>query len=200
MKIKITGNKKELQDKIDSFRANLKTELVNKRKHYIIIHVSFLSLGLLSLIGCLLCSFMFGSVAVIISVVVCFTLLLTYCMLVPSDYVIQNHREIENEVTETTRWLYYNEMSVLNLFYEGKLLSARVLNYKQGTFNDFIKLKFSYKRDNGLVGYCYISTRVNETTNIENKGAFQVDLETGYSTLYYDDVLSPGQSLEIING
>jgi len=190
MKLKITGNTKELQHKIDSFSLNLKTELINKRTRNRRMIIVFSLLCFFVIVG----AFFRNDFFFVTSFCIC-VFLFWVISRYPETFILKSDESIEFEVNEKTRWYFGDRMRTLNLFYEGKLLSARIIDYGSS-----LTIELTYTTDNGMVCSYRTNTIVNKTSNTEYQGVFQVDLETGYSTLYYDDVLSPGQSLEIING
>lgn len=193
MKLKITGNTKELQHKIDSFSLNLKTELINKRTRNRRMIIVF-SLLCFFIVNVIVGAFFRNDFFFVTSFCIC-VFLFWVISRYPETFILKSDESIEFEVNEKTRWYFGDRMRTLNLFYEGKLLSARIIDYGSS-----LTIELTYTTDNGMVCSYRTNTIVNKTSNTEYQGVFQVDLETGYSTLYYDDVLSPGQSLEIING
>lgn len=190
MKLKITGSTKELQHKIDSFSLNLKTELINKRTRNRRMIIVFSLLCFFVIVG----AFFRNDFFFVTSFCIC-VFLFWVISRYPETFILKSDERIELEVNERTSWYFGNRIRILNLFYEGKLLSAQIIEYSSSLI-----IEFTYTTDNGMVCSYRTNTIVNKTSSTEYQGVFQVDLETGYSTLYYDDVLSPGQSLEIING
>ena len=128
MKLKITGNTKELQHKIDSFSLNLKTELINKRtrNRRMIIVFSLLCFFVTSFC---ICVFLFWVIS-------------RY----PETFILKSDESIEFEVNEKTRWYFGDRMRTLNLFYEGKLLSARIIDYGSS-----LTIELTYTTDNGNI-------------------------------------------------
>lgn len=187
MKLKITGSTKELQHKIDSFSLNLKTELINKRTRNRRMIIVFSLLCFFVIVGASFRNDFFFVTSFCICVFL-FWVISRY----PETFILKSDETIEFEVNEKTRWYFGDRMRTLNLFYEGKLLSARIIDYGSS-----LTIELTYTTDNGMVCSYRTNTIVNKTSNTEYQGVFQVDFETGYSTFYFRDEFFVGQCLEI---
>lgn len=204
MKLKITGNINNLQNEIDSFRENLRSELTSKSKENIREFRVILLFSIALFMGSFVCSIFYIPffLGFIISVLVSllFNFVLTRIMVDTS--AIKSDGGIEIEVNKTVQSFFGSRLEILKQYNEGKLLSAKVEEFKEISFPSIntpsLEICFKYIFSESIIGGCFFSPIMSKTVEKDNQGVLKLDLETGCAKYYYKDEFYDGLVLEII--